>query len=413
MTTSIRGDTPLWEPSEERKQQANLTHFMQWLLREKGLNFQTRNQLWQWSVDHLEDFWASVWQYFHIEASKPYTAVLVERKMPGAKWFPDAELNFAEHVFRNATSDHPALLFRSERHDTVEVSWRELKQKVGVLARSLRAMGVQRGDRVVAYMPNIPETLIAFLATASLGAVWSSCSPDFGTSSVIDRFKQIEPKVLFAVDGYQYGGKPFDRLPIVAELQQLLPGLQKTVLVPSLKKDAGTEDLRNTVFWQDVLQGNDELLFEHVSFDHPLWILYSSGTTGLPKAVVHSQGGILLEHLKSLALGLDLKPDDRFFWYTTTGWMMWNLLVGGLLVGTTILLYDGSPGYPDMEVLWKCAQQSGMTFFGTSAAYIAACMKAGIEPGKTYDLSKLRGLGSTGSPLPPEGFQWIYEHVKP
>jgi len=251
-------------------------------------------------------------------------------------------------------------------------------------------MGVQRGDRVVSYMGNIPETLIAFLATASLGAVWSSCSPDFGTSSVIDRFKQIEPKVLFAVDGYQYGGKPFDRLPIVAELQQLLPGLQKTVLVPSLKKDAGTEGLRNTVFWQDVLQGNDELLFEHVSFDHPLWILYSSGTTGLPKAVVHNQGGILLEHLKSLALGLDLKPDDRFFWYTTTGWMMWNLLVGGLLVGTTILLYDGSPGYPDMEVLWKCVQQSGMTFFGTSAAYIAACMKAGIEPGKTYDLSKLR-----------------------
>src|SRR5216684_3563035 len=412
MTTQSGDGVLLWEPSEELKRQANTTHYMQWLEQEKGLSFHSRDELWQWSVDNLEDFWASIAEYFHVKFSQPYTAVLTERKMPGAEWFPGARLNFAEHVFRNATSDRPALLFRSERHELVEVSWSELRQKVGAVARALRAMGVQQGDRVVAYMPNIPETLIAFLACASMGAVWSSCSPDFGTSSVIDRFKQIEPKVLFAVDGYQYGGKPFDQLPIVAELQQLLPGLQKTVLVPSLKKDAGTEGLRNTVFWQDVLQGNDELLFEHVSFDHPLWILYSSGTTGLPKAVVHSQGGILLEHLKSLALGLDLKPDDRFFWYTTTGWMMWNLLVGGLLVGTTILLYDGSPGYPDMEVLWKCVQQSGMTFFGTSAAYIAACMKAGIEPGKTYDLSKLRGLGSTGSPLPPEGFQWVYEHVK-
>jgi len=273
-------------------------------------------------------------------------------------------------------------------------------------------MGVQRGDRVVSYMGNIPETLVAFLATASMGAIWSSCSPDFGPSSVIDRFKQIEPKVLFAVDGYQYGGKPFDRLAIVAELQKLLSSLQKTVLVPYLNRDAGIEGLSNAVLWQDVLQGSDDLTFEQVPFDHPLWVLYSSGTTGLPKAVVHSQGGILLEHLKSLHLGLDLKPDDRFFWYTTTGWMMWNFLIGGLLVGTTILLYDGSTGYPDIDVLWKFAQDSGMTFLGTSAAYIAACMKAGIEPGKTYDLSKLRGLGSTGSPLPPEGFQWIYEHVK-
>src|SRR6266566_4326900 len=412
MTTSIRGDTPLWEPSEERKQQANLTHFMQWLLREKGLNFQTRNQLWQWSVDHLEDFWASVWQYFHIEASKPYTAVLVERKMPGAKWFPDAELNFAEHVFRNATSDHPALLFRSERHDTVEVSWRELKQKVGVLARSLRAMGVQRGDRVVAYMPNIPETLVAFLACASIGAIWSSCSPDFGTSSVIDRFKQIEPKVLFAVDGYQYNGTAVNRRAVISELQAALPTLKKTVLVPYLSADASTEASPDIVMWSDLLSTHGELYFEQVPFDHPLWVLYSSGTTGLPKAIVQGHGGILLEHMKSNFLGLDLKLSDRFFWFTTTGWMMWNLLIGGLLIGTPILLYDGSPAYPNMDVLWKFAQDSGMTFFGTSAGYITACMKAGIEPGKNYDLSKLRGMGSTGSPLPPEGFQWIYEHVK-
>ncbi len=414
MATQFRGDTPLWEPTEEAKQQANLTHYMQWLEREKGLNFQTRDQLWQWSVDHLEDFWASIWEYFHIKASKPYTAILVDRKMPGASWFPGAELNFAEHVFRNATPDHPALLFRSERHDMVEVSWSELKQKVGALAKALRDMGVQRGDRVVAYMPNIPETVVAFLACASMGAIWSSCSPDFGTSSVIDRFKQIEPKVLFAVDGYQYNGKGFDRRPIIAELQQSLPTLQKTILVPYLFPDSGPgpESLSNALAWQDLLSVSSELVFEQVPFDHPLWVLYSSGTTGLPKPIVQGQGGILLEHLKGLALDLDLKAADKFFWFTTTGWMMWNLLTSGLLVGATVLLYDGSPAYPDIGTLWKFAQDSGMTFFGTSAGFITSCMKAGIEPGKTYDLSKLHAIGSTGSPLPPEGFQWVYDHVK-
>lgn len=334
--------------------------------------------------------------------------------MPGAQWFPGAKLNYAEHVFRNATVDRPALLFRSERHPLVEVSWDELRYKVGAVAHALRKMGVQRGDRVVAYMPNMPETLIAFLAAASMGAIWSSCSPDFGTNSVIDRFKQIEPKVLFAVDGYQYGGKQFDRRPIVAELQQSLPSLEKTVLVPYLLPDAPLEEskLTNAVTWQDMLLEPAEIAFEQVPFDHPLWVLYSSGTTGLPKAIVQGQGGILLEHLKNLGLDMNLKPDDKFFWFTTTGWMMWNLLMGGLLIGSTVLMYDGSPAYPDMGALWKFAEDTGMTFFGTSAGYIASCMKAEIEPGKTYDLSHLRGLGSTGSPLPPEGFQWIYEHVK-
>jgi len=255
MTASFAAGTPLWEPSEEVKQKANVTQYIQWLAREKGLTFQIYEELWEWSVSHLEDFWASLWDYFHIQASKSYSTVLVERTMPGDQWFLGAELNYAEHVFRNATPSRPAVLFQSERHPLTELSWEELRHQVGQVAHALRSMGVQRGDRVVSYMGNIPETLIAFLATASLGAVWPSCSPDFGTSSVIDRFKQIGPKVLFAVDGYQYGGKPFDRLPIVAELQQLLPGLQKTVLVPSLKKDAGTEGLCNTVFWQDVLQG--------------------------------------------------------------------------------------------------------------------------------------------------------------
>lgn len=334
--------------------------------------------------------------------------------MPGAQWFPGAKLNYAEHVFRNATVDRPALLFRSERHPLVEVSWDELRYKVGAVAHALRKMGVQRGDRVVAYMPNMPETLIAFLAAASMGAIWSSCSPDFGTNSVIDRFKQIEPKVLFAVDGYQYGGKQFDRRPIIAELQQSLPSLEKTVLVPYLLPDAPLEEskLTNAVTWQDMLLEPAEIAFEQVPFDHPLWVLYSSGTTGLPKAIVQGQGGILLEHLKNLGLDMNLKPDDKFFWFTTTGWMMWNLLMGGLLIGSTVLMYDGSPAYPDMGALWKFAEDTGMTFFGTSAGYIASCMKAEIEPGKTYDLSHLRGLGSTGSPLPPEGFQWIYEHVK-
>src|SRR5215471_13721395 len=339
MATAFGEDTPLWEPTEEMKQQANITHYMQWLQRERGLDFQTRDQLWQWSVDQLEDFWASLWEYFHIKASKPYRTVLVERKMPGASWFPGAELNFAEHVFRNATSDHPALLFRSERHDLIEVSWSELRQKVSALAKSLRAMGMRRGDRVVAYMPNMPETLIAFLACASIGAIWSSCSPDFGTSSVIDRFKQIEPKLLFAVDGYQYSGKGFDRRPVVAELQRYLPTLQKTVLVPYLFKDSapGSESLQNALAWQDLLEDTSDLTFEQVPFDHPLWVLYSSGTTGLPKPIVQGHGGILLEHLKSLVIDFDLKPTDRFFWFTTTGWMMWNLLTSGLLVGTTIL----------------------------------------------------------------------------
>jgi len=412
MAVPISEGTLLWEPSEKMKQQANLTKYMQWLGREKGLVFDDSEKLWKWSVDNLEEFWASIWEYFHVHSSKPYKTVLIERKMPGAKWFAGAELNYAEHVFRNATSSRPAIVFQSETMPLTEISWEELHQKVGTVAHALRAMGVQRGDRVVSYLPNIPEAAVAFLATASLGAIWSSCSPDFGTRSVIDRFQQIEPKVLFAVDGYYYNGKAIDRRTTVTELQQSLTTLQKTVLVPYLYSDLSVERYDNAVLWQDMFQTSASLTFEQVPFEHPLWVLYSSGTTGLPKAIVQSQGGILLEHVKNLYLSLDLKEDDRFFWYTTTGWMMWNLLLGGLLLGTTVLLYDGSPSYPDMNALWKYAEQSKMTFFGTSAGYILACMKAGIEPGKTFDLSRLRGLGSTGSPLPPEGFQWVYQEIK-
>ena len=412
MGTASGDETLLWEPSEELKQQATLTRYMHWLEREKGLHVRDQEELWHWSVSHLEDFWASIWDFFSVKASRPYTSVLADRKMPGAQWFGGAELNYAEQVFRNASVGYPALLFQSERHPLRAVSWEELSRNVGSVANALRALGVKPGDRVVSYMANLPETVIAFLACASIGAVWSSCPPDFGTSSVIERFQQIEPKVLFAVDGYQYNGKEFDRRSVLSELQQALPTLHTTVLLPYLSKDTDTEGETSMVLWHDFLSSDTTLTFEQVPFEHPLWVLYSSGTTGLPKAIVQGHGGIVLEHLKSVGLSLDLKPGDIFFWYTTTGWMMWNILVGGLLVGTTILLYDGSPAYPTLNMLWKLAQESGMTFFGTSAGYITSCMKAGLEPGTTYDLSKLRALGSTGSPLPPEGFQWVYEHVK-
>jgi acetoacetyl-CoA synthetase len=412
LSMTIKEGTLLWEPSAAMKEQANLTHYMRWLAQEKGLHFRDYETLWTWSVDHLEDFWASLWDYFKIKASQPYTTVLSRPTMPGAQWFTGAELNYAEHAFRNRTTAYPAIISQSETRPLAELSWDDLYQRVAAVANMLRSWGVKRGDRVVNYMPNIPETVIAFLATASLGAVWSSCAPEFGTQSVIDRFQQIEPKVLFAIDGYSYNGKRIDRRAILSELQNALPTLQKTVILPYAFADTVAEAYSNAVLWQDIVQGEHELTFEQVPFDHPLWVLYSSGTTGLPKAIVQGQGGILLEHLKQFALSSNMQPGARFFWYTTTGWMMWNFLVSGLLNGTTILLYDGSPAYPTINRLWEFAERTGMTFFGTSAGFILSCMKAGIEPGQTYDLSKLRALGSTGSPLPPEGFQWIYEHIR-
>lgn len=408
---SIAEGTLLWEPSDELKANSNIRAYMQWLKERRGLSFDDYASLWEWSVMNVEDFWTSVWEYFDVRASKQPTRVLSSHHMPGAHWFVGAELNYAEHVFRNATPNHPALIFQSEVQPLREISWEELSRQVASIAAALRAMGVARGDRVVAYIPNIPQAVIAFLACASIGAIWSSCSPDFGSPSVIDRFKQIEPKVLFAVDGYTYGGKAFDRRTVIHELQQALPTLEKTVLVPYLDPQARPGDLAHTLVWDDLLRTEAALTFEQVPFDHPMWVLYSSGTTGLPKPIVQGQGGILLEHLKSLSLHLDIKPNDRFFWFTTTGWMMWNFLVGGLLLGSTILLYDGSPGWPDMNVLWEFAANSGMTFFGTSAGYITACMKAEITPNQAYDLRSLRGVGSTGSPLSPEGFLWVYEHI--
>jgi acetoacetyl-CoA synthetase len=408
--------TRLWEPSEEFKENARISDYMKWLKAERDLAFESYNDLWEWSVTDLEGFWASVWEYCGVGASQPYETVLAKRDMPGAEWFPGARLNYAEHVLENAEGrlDEPALVHQSEVRALGEVSWGELRDRTAALATGLRAMGVERGDRVAAYLPNIPEAVIGLLACASIGAVWSSCSPDFGAGSVVDRMKQIEPKVLLAVDGYRYGGKDYDRTDVVAKLQEEIPTIQQTVFLPYVAEDPDTSRLENVVMWEDVLSEHEgaEVSFEQVPFDHPLWVLYSSGTTGLPKAIVQSQGGILLEHLKKAVLHLDLGPEDRFFWFTTTGWMMWNMLVGGLLSGATALLYDGNPGYPDMNVLWEFAGKTGMTCFGTSASYITACEKAEIEPGKDFDLSSLKSIGSTGSPLPPEGFEWVYEHVK-
>jgi acetoacetyl-CoA synthetase len=387
---------PLWTPSLESIESSELTRY----LRSRG--FATYDELWRWSVTELEAFWASLWEWFEIRASRPYTQVLGRREMPGAEWFPGAELSYVEHVFRGREDDSVALVHASELRPLAEMSWGELRLQTAAIRAGLLELGVGRGDRVVAYMPNIAETVAAFFAVASLGAIWSSASPDFGARSVIDRFAQIEPKVLLAVDGYRYGGRDFDRSETIAQLQCEIPSLEHTFVLPYL----GTEGN-----WDELPRPGCELEFAQLPFDHPLWVLYSSGTTGLPKAIVHGQGGVLLEHLKTLRLHFDTRPGERLFWFTTTGWMMWNLLLGGLLTDSAIVLYDGSPATPDLGRLWDLAAETGMTCFGTSASYIDACMKAGVEPRAGRDLSALRMVGSTGSPLSPEGFRWVYGHI--
>ncbi len=402
----------LWEPSDAVIENANLTHYMRWLAEHKGLSFHDYPTLWQWSVDEIGPFWQSMWEYFSIKASKAADVILADNTMPGSKWFVGAELNYAENILAKMNDERPMMLYKAENEALVEVSWQEIYNKVNLMAQALRELGVERGDRVVAYMPNIPETIVAVLAATSLGAIWSSCSPDFGSRSVLDRFIQIEPKVLIAVDGYTYNGRAYDRRSVVAELQASLPTLEKTILVTHIAEN--NKGLSNTILWNDVLTHTvapSQLTFEQVPFDHPLWVLYSSGTTGLPKPIVHGHGGVLLEHVKSTVFHNDLKASDRFFWYSSTGWMMWNYIIGSLLSGCTIILYNGSPAYPDMNALWQLAEEADMTYFGTSAAYISACIKAEIYPNQQFDLTKIRAVGSTGSPLTISGFEWVYKHI--
>jgi acetoacetyl-CoA synthetase len=402
----------LWEPSPERREKAVVTAYEKHLEATRGLTFADPQQLWQWSVTELGDFWDSVWEFGQIVGDRGSGPALADDRMPGARWYPEARLNYTENVLRHA--DHltgPAVIARREDGRHVELSWAELRDQVGRAAAGLRRLGVGPGDRVCAVLPTSEHAVVAFLATASLGAIWSSCSPDFGATSLADRFAQIEPAVLIGVDGYSYNGKPQRTLDRLAALREQLPGLRGTVLIPYLDEQSEGADLAGAISWAELLSTPAEPEPVRVPFDAPLWILYSSGTTGLPKAIVQGQGGIILEHVKTMALHGDLRPGSRFFWFTTTGWMMWNYLVGGLLVGATIVCFDGSPGYPDLGALWRLAADTRVDYFGTSAPYLASCMSAGIRPADAGDLSCITAVGSTGAPLSPEGFAWVYEQV--
>jgi acetoacetyl-CoA synthetase len=410
------GDNPrvLWTPPKDVRETTAVGSYLEGLRRTRGLDFETYDALWTWSVTDLEDFWSSVWDWLEIDARTPPNSVLSDRRMPGARWFPGAMLNYAEHALRGAATaiDRPAILARSQTR-TGDLAWAgvDLADRVARAAAGLRRLGVRKGDRVVAWMPNVPETVALFLAAASIGAIFSSCAPEFGTRAVADRVRQIEPKVLVAVDGYRYGARTIDRTAEVAHLRAELPTLEAAIVLPYLAGAFDPSRFPGAISWDDFTSRTAPLAFEAVPFDHPLYILFSSGTTGLPKAIMHGHGGMLLEHGKMLALHHDLGPADRFFWFTTTGWMMWNYLVSGLLVGSTIVLFDGDPGFPDLSALWEMASELNITYFGTSAVFLHACLAAGLEPGRACDLSRLRGVGSTGAPLLPKGFEWVYENV--
>jgi acetoacetyl-CoA synthetase len=399
----------LWQPAADVRQRTRIGHYLD-ALAGRGHHFADYDELWRWSVEDLEGFWGSVWEFGEVRSSAPSGPVLTDPRMPGATWFPAARLNWAEHALRlahRAGSDE-ILIARSETRGRSTVTVDQLREAVARARAGLQRLGVGRGDRVAAILPNIPEAVVALLATASLGAIWTSCAPEFGTRSVVDRFSQVEPKVLLAIDGYRYAGRTVDRSDELAAIRGKLPGLA-TVVLPYL--DAGAEPIPGTSSWAELTSQAGPLEFEQVPFDHPLYVLYSSGTTGLPKPIVHGHGGILLEHLKVHALHHDLGAADRFFWFTTTGWMMWNYLVSGLLVDATLVLYDGAPGHPDLSALWRLAAEERITFFGSSAPFLMACRKAGLTPGRELDLSALRGIGSTGAPLPADGFRWVYHGV--
>jgi acetoacetyl-CoA synthetase len=403
----------LWQPDPNRVAASAMAVFRDWLRDKRDVDLADYQALWRWSTTEIEAFWGAAAEFLGVLFHEQPATVLDDRRMPGARWFPGATLNYAEHALRTGTGkqdDDLAVVFHREDGYEQQLTYGELRRQVAAARAGLIDLGVRRGDRVVALVPNCPQALVAFLAAASIGATWSSCSPDFGTRAIADRFTQVEPTVLVAVDSYVYGGRQFDVRPTVEQLRSGLPSLRATVLIDYL--DTGTT-LPDTVGWTGLLDqyAGADLAFDAVPFDHPLWILYSSGTTGLPKGIVQGHGGIVLEHLKALALHCDLGPGERFFWFTTTGWMMWNFLISGLLVGSTIVLFDGNPGHPDLTALWRLAERHRVTYFGTSAPFIQSCLKQHVRPAEQFDLSALRALGSTGAPLTPEGFAWIADEV--
>ena len=412
----VREGELLWTPSAAQVEDANLTRFSKWLARERGLQFESYDALWQWSVTELEEFWQAMWDYFGVQSSAPHTRVLGKRAMPGAEWFPGARLNYAQHVLRKERAGIDALLFMSETTPLTGVSWETFAGQVRILATRLRELGVHPGDRVAAYLPNIPETMIAMLAATAIGAIWACCSPDFGSRGVIDRVKQLAPKVLFCVDGYRYGGKAFERKTELAEIVAALEGLEHVVHLPYLNSEDRTGPSDGALLWNDLLEhsavSQEEFEFEQVPFGHPLWVLFSSGTTGLPKAIVQSHGGILLEQLKLQHFHMDYRAGERAFFFTTSGWMMWNFLASMPLCGVCPVLYDGNPAYPAPDVLWKVAQDARASFFGASPAYVEVMAKAGIVPRERFDLSHLRAVMPAGSPVSPECTAWFYRNVK-
>lgn len=395
----------LWEPSAERCAASRLAHFMRWLGREQGQTFPDYAALWTWSVEHAELFWPSIARYFEVGLGGQIEPALVG-KLPDSHWFPNATVNYAERLLVRR-DQHLAIVACTEDGSRRTLTYAELAEQVARARQGLLNAGVKRGDRVAAFLPNGIEAVVGVLASASVGAIWSSAAPEFGVKSVLDRFQQIEPTVLLACDGYVYGGKRFDRRQEVSDIAAALPSLRAIYLL------GDATAVPHARPWAELLAQPAELRFDPVPFEHPLWILYSSGTTGLPKPIVQGHGGILLEHLKALALHLDLAETDRFFWFSTTGWMMWNMVVSALGLGSTLVLYDGSPAIPTLGALWKLAERERISYFGTSAPFLLACKKAELEPRALADLSALRGIGTTGAPLPSDGFRWVYDNVSP